>query len=249
MVPGLVTVRVQKVTEAAESNKIINSSGAQGGHRFFIQSKNTEVNMKTLAAKILGLVLFTFLLIGCNANTDVVSPDSEIDLLKAGQSDIILFDGGNYSVTQDEIDGLIHMRIEEKLARDVYIVMGTTWNSKVFLNIKVSEQAHMNAVKRMLDKYSIPDPLTTDEVGVFPDPAFQALFDQYIAQGNQSLYEALLVGVTIEELEIADLENQLTNVVTNPGIINLYTNLKNASVSHLAAFNKNLIGCVPLATE
>lgn len=204
--------------------------------------------MKKLTAKILGLVLFAFLLIGCNANTDVVSPETELS--KSGNIDVFSPDGGTYTVTQEEIDGLIHMRIEEKLARDVYTVMGTTYNAQVFLNIKLSEQAHMTAVKRMLDKYSIPDPLTSDEVGVFPDATFQALYDQYIAQGSVSLNDALLVGVAIEELDIADLDNQLTNVVTNPGIIRLYTNLKTGSVSHLAAFNRNLIGCVKvLATE
>ncbi len=193
-----------------------------------------------LTAKILGLILFAFFLVGCNANTDVISTETE--LTKSGNIDFI--DGGTYTVTQEEIDGLIHMRIEEKLARDVYTVMGTTYNSQVFLNIKLSEQAHMSAVKRMLDKYSIPDPLTSDEVGVFPDATFQALYDQFIAQGSISLNEALLVGVAIEELDIADLDNQLTNVVTNPGIIRLYTNLKTGSVSHLAAFNRNLIGCL-----
>ena len=198
--------------------------------------------MKTVTAKIVVLVLFTFLLFGCNANTDVVSPESE--LTKSEILNLILPDGGTYTVTQEEIDGLIHMRIEEKLARDVYTVLGTTYNSQVFLNIKLSEQAHMDAVKRMLDKYNIPDPLTTDEVGVFPNETFQALYDQYIAQGNVSLNDAFLVGVTIEELDIADLEDQLTNAVTNPSIIRLYTNLKAGSVSHLAAFNRNLIICV-----
>ncbi len=198
--------------------------------------------MKKLTAKILGLVLFVFLLVGCNSNTDVVSPETELS--KSGNIDLISPDGGTYTVTQEEIDGLIYMRIEEKLARDVYTVMGTTYNAQVFLNIKLSEQAHMTAVKRMLDKYSIPDPLTSDEVGVFPDETFQALYDQLIAQGSVSLNEALLVGIAIEELDIADLEDQLTNVVTNPGIIRLYTNLKAGSVSHLAAFNRNLIGCL-----
>jgi hypothetical protein len=174
----------------------------------------------------------------------MVSPNSETELENTTLNGPSSLDGGNYSITPEEINGLIHMRIEEKLARDVYTVMGTTWNAKVFLNIKVSEQAHMNAVKRMLVKYNIPDPITTDEVGVFPDETFQALYNQFILQGNVSLREALLSGVAIEELDIADLEGQLTNVVTNPGIINLYTNLKSASTNHLAAFNKNLIGCV-----
>lgn len=204
--------------------------------------------MKKLNAKILGIVLFAFFLVGCNANTDVVSPETELS--KSGNIDIISPDGGTYTVTPEEIDGLIHMRIEEKLARDVYTVMGSTYNAQVFLNIKLSEQAHMTAVKRMLDKYSIPDPLTSDEVGVFPDETFQALYDQLIAQGSVSLNDALLVGVAIEELDIADLDNQLTNVVTNPGIIRLYTNLKAGSVNHLAAFNRNLIGCLQvLAAE
>jgi hypothetical protein len=201
--------------------------------------------MKKLTVK-LGLALFALLFVGCNTNSDVVSPESELN--KSQISNIYELDGGVYPITQEEIDGLIHMRIEEKLARDVYTVMGASYNAKVFLNIKVSEQAHMNAVKRMLDKYSIPDPLTTDEVGVFPDPTFQALYDQMIVQGNISLYEALLVGVAIEELDIADLEAQLA-FVTNPGIIKLYSNLKAGSVSHLAAFNKNLIGCIPPANE
>lgn len=203
--------------------------------------------MKNLSMIIIGLVLFVFFVTGCNTNTDVVSPEN--DLSKSSNSELINFDGGVYPITQDEIDGLIHMRIEEKLARDVYTVMGATYNAKVFLNIKLSEQAHMNAVKRQLDKYSIPDPLTTDEIGVFPTEEFQALYDQLVAQGNVSLTEALLAGVAIEELDIADLEAQLA-FVTNPGIVNLYTNLKAGSVSHLAAFNKNLSGCVtPLAVD
>ncbi len=102
--------------------------------------------------------------------------------------------GSGFELSQEEEDGLIHMRIEEKLARDVYIVMGDLWNHKVFLNIQLSEQKHMDAVKRLLDKYNVPDPLTTDSVGVFPDPQVQLLYDQFIQQGNQSLQEALLVG-------------------------------------------------------
>ena len=160
--------------------------------------------MNKLTSKILGIIVLTFVLFGCNANTDVVSPEN--DLAKSSNSEIINFDGGVYPITQEEIDGLIHMRIEEKLARDVYSVLGAAYNSQVFLNIKLSEQAHMNAVKRMLDKYNIPDPLTSDEVGVFPDPTFQSLYDQLIAQGSVSLYEGLLaVSYTHLTLPTSDL--------------------------------------------
>ena len=43
--------------------------------------------MKTLATKIFGLMLFAFLLIGCDTN--VVSPDSENGLPKTGVSELI----------------------------------------------------------------------------------------------------------------------------------------------------------------
>lgn len=212
----------------------------------FLIKKIIEDKMKKLSMISISTVLFVFFLIGCNTNTDIVSPDSQMNKSYTGEFNSP--DGVVYPITQEEIDGLIHMRIEEKLARDVYTVMGSTYNSKVFLNIKLSEQSHMNAVKRQLDKYSIPDPLLTDEVGIFPDQEFQALYDQLIAQGNLSLTDALLAGKAIEELDIADLEAQLA-FITNPGIINLYTNLKAGSISHLAAFERNLQGCSPLAVN
>ena len=97
----------------------------------------------------------------------------------------------------------------------------------------------MDAVKRLLDKYNVTDPLTTDQIGVFPDPQFQQLYNQLIQQGNQSLQEALLAGKAIEELDIADLEYQIS-FVDNPDIIRVYQNLKAASENHLAAFNRCL---------
>lgn len=188
------------------------------------------------------LFFTSFLFTSCQSESPI-SADSSTLLAKYG--------GGNgngggstYELSQEERDGLIHMRIEEKLARDVYIVMGELWNHKVFLNIQLSEQKHMEAVKRLLDKYSVPDPLTTDSVGVFPDPAFQQMYDQYIQQGNQSLNDALLVGKAIEELDIADLTFQLT-FVDNPDIIKVYQNLKAASENHLAAF----LRCLNVSTE
>lgn len=182
-------------------------------------------------------LLALFLILGCQSEAPT-SSDELITLSKLGNGN---GNGGGitYELSQEERDGLIHMRIEEKLARDVYIVMGDLWNHKVFLNIQISEQKHMEAVKRLLDKYSIPDPLTTDSVGVFPDPQFQQLYDDYILQGSQSLNEALLVGKSIEELDIADLEFQLS-FVDNPDIIRVYENLKAGSENHLAAFIKCL---------
>ncbi len=140
-------------------------------------------------------------------------------------------------LTEDEIAGVIHMRLEEKLARDVYIMFGNLYNHQVFLNIQAAEQKHMDAMKKIIIRYELEDPVIVDDPGVFSDPDFQALYDQYILQGQISLAEAFLVSKTIEEVDITDLEYQLS-FVDNQDVINVYTNLLAASQSHLAAFIK-----------
>ncbi len=109
-------------------------------------------------------------------------------------------------LSQEEADGIIFMRQEEKVARDVYTILGQTWNLKIFENIKMAEQKHMDAVQRLIIKYNLTDPVISDEVGVFADPAFQQMFDEFVLQGQQSITEAMLVGQTIEEDDIAALE-------------------------------------------
>ena len=143
-------------------------------------------------------------------------------------------------LTEEERDGLIHMRLEEKVARDVYIFLGDLYNNQKFLSIKLAEQRHMDAMAKLLTKYNVEDPVTDDTPGVFSDPVFQSLYDGFILQGQISLNEAFLVGKDIEELDIIDLEYQLT-FVDNPDIIKVYTNLLAASESHLAAFVKSII--------
>jgi len=182
-----------------------------------------------------GIFVSTLILLGCQSETPTSA--ESFDVMNKISGVEANGGGSGFELSEEERAGLIHMRIEEKLARDVYIVMGELWNHKVFLNIQISEQSHMDAIKNKLGKYNVPDPLTTDSVGVFPDPQFQQLYDQFILQGNQSLQEALLVGKTIEELDIEDLTYQLT-FVDNPDIIRVYQNLKSASENHLAAFTR-----------
>ena len=48
---------------------------------------------------------------------------------------------------------------EEKLARDVYITLGTQWDLTQFKKIARSEQRHMNALKRLLIIYKLQYPI------------------------------------------------------------------------------------------
>lgn len=175
---------------------------------------------------------FIFMFSACQSENPVTS-DS---LLKISTLEADVPPG---QLTEEEEDGLIHMRLEEKVARDVYIFLGDLYNNQKFLSIKLAEQRHMDAMAKLLTKYNVEDPVTDDTPGIFSDPAFQSLYDGFILQGQISLNEAFLAGKTIEELDIIDLEYQLT-FVDNPDIIKVYTSLLAASESHLAAFVKSI---------
>jgi len=135
--------------------------------------------------------------------------------------------------------GLTKMREEEKLARDVYQVLSDKWGQRVFANIAQSEQRHMDAIKAVLDKYSMPDPVTDPSVGVFSDPELQELYDSLVEQGQQSLVEALQVGATIEDLDIKDLYDLLKQT-DNADIKIVYQNLVKGSRNHLRSFTSQL---------
>ena len=131
--------------------------------------------------------------------------------------------------------GLIKMREEEKLARDVYATLYDIWKKPVFKNISQSEQRHMNAVKVLIDKYGLVDPVSDPTVGIFTDPEFTALYIALVDQGSASLVDALIVGATIEDLDIYDLQEFLAQT-DNKDITAVYENLLRGSRNHLRAF-------------
>lgn len=154
-----------------------------------------------------------------------------------GQSMIAGFKKSELS--DEEISGLILMREEEKLARDVYTSLGSVWGKKIFSNIAASEQTHTDAVKALLSKYGIKDPVSGDTVGVFASKDMQNLYNGFIEKGKMSLSDALAVGATVEDLDIRDLEN-LKNQTNKEDILVVYNNLQKGSRNHLRAFVKNI---------
>ena len=139
-----------------------------------------------------------------------------------------------------EKESLAFMREEERLAHDVYASSALAWPSKqIFSNIASSESTHTAAVKSLLDRYGLPDPLAGLAQGVFAAPAFQALHDSLVAASATSLVAALQVGVQIEELDIRDIEAQKA-AIDNADILLVYDNLLRGSRNHLRAYMKVL---------
>lgn len=137
-------------------------------------------------------------------------------------------------VSQEEIDGILFMREEEKLARDVYLTMFNLWELPIFQNIAASEQNHMDAVMNLITIYGLEDP-ASNAIGVFTNPDLQNLYDQLVERGSKSLSEALMIGGAIEEIDIIDLQNQLAKL-ENSNIQQIYMNLLRGSENHLRSF-------------
>ena len=175
-------------------------------------------NLKNLLIGILSAVIV--IAVGASAYNAYASPDAKT----AAASDIAIQNGngngnggnGNANGNQNgdgtgittipasdlndaEKASLLFMREEEKLARDVYNALYAVWGQPTFQNIAASEQAHMDEVKLLLDRYGLTDPAL--DPGKFTDANLQALYDQLVAQGSVSLADALKVGAAIEEID------------------------------------------------
>ena len=134
-----------------------------------------------------------------------------------------------------EINGLILMREEEKLARDVYQYLFNETGLAIFQNIATSEQRHMDAVKVLFNKYGLDDPAENNGVGIFTSQELQDLYDVLIVIGSESQVAALEVGATIEDLDIKDLQDLLQET-DNEDIKTAYQNLMKGSRNHLRSF-------------
>lgn len=142
------------------------------------------------------------------------------------------------TLTQEQKDALTFMYQEEKVARDAYITLNDKWDVRVFANISKSEQKHMDAVKSLLIKYNIEVPVLDDTIGVFENEELQSLYDELVEKGLTSLNDAYEVAVTIEETDIADLEERMENASSDAQKV--FSNLLRGSNNHLQAFNRQL---------
>lgn len=142
-------------------------------------------------------------------------------------------------LSTEEINGILFMREEEKLARDVYAKLYEIHGLPVFRNISMSEQTHMDALGELIEKYSLKDPVAGEAPGSFQDPELQELYAELVERGGHSLSEALAVGALIEDLDINDLLTEI-DVADNADVKVVYQNLLKGSRNHLRSFYMQL---------
>ncbi|VGO22609.1 DUF2202 domain-containing protein [Pontiella sulfatireligans] len=141
-------------------------------------------------------------------------------------------------LTEAEAADLLFMREEEKLARDVYIILYAEWGNQVFDNISQSEQKHTDTVLGLIEKYGLSDPALPG-IGDFADEELQHLFNDLIAAGMAGQLEALMVGALIEEVDMEDIVLAMDRT-DEADILNAYGNLLDGSGNHLNSFVKNI---------
>ncbi len=142
-------------------------------------------------------------------------------------------------LTSIEKKDLLFMREEEKLARDVYLYAYDKYGMEIFKNISSAEQTHMDAILTLLNKYNLPDPAKPQR-GVFSDSTLQNLYNFLVATVDSSAVKALIVGATIEDKDIEDLQVAIDSA-QHDDIIDTYKMLQCGSRNHLRAFYKQIV--------
>jgi hypothetical protein len=140
-------------------------------------------------------------------------------------------------LSQSDRDSLAFMREEERLAEDVYRVLYAKWKVAIFDNIAAAETTHTASVKALLDRYQLPDPSAGKPAGTYQNATIQAIYTALVTKGTASLIDALTVGATIEDLDIADLHARASD---KADIALVYSNLEKGSRNHLRAFVSQL---------
>jgi len=139
-------------------------------------------------------------------------------------------------LSEEEMETLLFTREEEKLAHDVYVYAYSKYGNRVFENIAASESQHLNAILNSMQNFNVADPLNGSETpGEFTVPALQTLYRVLIARVNQSNSESLIVGLYIEDLDIRDLDQAISET-DEPSLIQVYESLKCGSKNHMRSF-------------
>lgn len=203
------------------------------------------------------LIVFLLLLVlpvlsACTKSDQVnqqTNTNTAVELLAVDEEGNTSFNKGNLEtnlsnytlgvLTDEEKQGILYMIEEEKLAHDVYAFLYDKWNMRVFDNISNSEQTHTEAVQSLAARYNVQIPSSVDDLGVYQNSDLQKLYNDLTAQGSKSLDDALKVGAAIEEIDILDLQEYISQT-EKEDIILVYENLMKGSRNHLRSFVRNI---------
>lgn len=146
------------------------------------------------------------------------------------------------TLNDTEAAELAFMREEERVARDLYQAFADQYDgARPFSQIVRAEQRHHTIMGTLLTQYGLDDPSAGLPAGQYADPALQALYDGWLADGSVSLEAAYQVGIELEARDIADLDGAIAAAVTDDLRL-AFERIQAGSESHLAAFERAASG-------
>jgi hypothetical protein len=161
-------------------------------------------------------------------------------------------------LTEEQAETLAYMWNEEKLAKDVYLVLYQYWGEdaqlKPLYNISTgSEVQHQATVQQLLEKYDLDasqndtvakgydaEALAAIPAGSYTNTKVQELYDALYNKGTASKQAALEVGCMVEVTDIEDLDKDLAVVEGIEDITKAFTFLRDGSYNHYWAFDQAL---------
>lgn len=136
----------------------------------------------------------------------------------------------------EPLGGLLRAQVdEETMAAQVYRALGKSYPLRPFQNIPLAEDAHAEAVRKIL----APTPFPASPANTLSDQKFITLRDELIARGNVSELAALRTGAFIEERDIQDLRLVMA-ATDSASVLETLHWLEMGSHHHLNAFVRHL---------
>lgn len=176
-----------------------------------------------------------------------------------------------YTLSQEQLDTLVYMWNEEKLAKDVYLALNAVQPSNQLSNIATKAEAqHQLSMESLLSKYNLIDTVvgsyntanntvitTLAEIpaGVYTLSPLQTLYNTLYAQGSVSKQAALETGCKVEVTDVNDLNADLVTAGTAQDLVSVFESLRAGSYNHYWAFDNGLkklgvsTGCCSLGTD
>lgn len=143
------------------------------------------------------------------------------------------------AISDEEREGLVYLREEERLARDVLLSLYQKWQLELFAQVSQSEQTHTDTVRLLLEKYSIEEPAPVGTASSFENPDLGRLYTESVSAGQASVEAALTVAAFIEEVSITHIDARLQDT-DNDDIKLAYENMMRGSRNHLRLFVSQL---------
>ena len=145
-----------------------------------------------------------------------------------------------FSTAFPEDEQLISMRLNGKVASDLYSEFYGSWKLDVFYNVGESKLVYDIRMKELFEEFSITDPLESNSVtGKFDDPNMQVFYDALLLKGKESEKNAVIACALMEEKIYRDL-GECSRILNDPNAKKILKQMRLTTGNHLRALVKEL---------